>query len=61
MVFGIGEEFRLKDFGTQKETFIQRAEIVKYEFSIVWFPIDLENRIIQKLAVNKQLNCLNCN
>lgn len=55
MVFGIGEEFRLKDFGIPKETFIQRAEIAKYEFSIVWFPIDLENRIIQKLAANNSL------
>lgn len=52
MVFGIGEEYRLKDFETQKETFIQRTEISKYELSIVWFPIDLENRIIQKLAAN---------
>ena len=55
MVFGIGEEFRLKDFGTNKETSIQRAEISEYEFSVVWFPIDLENRIIQKIATNKQL------
>ena len=53
MVFGIGEEFRLKDFETNKETPIQRAEIAKYEFSVVWFPIDLENRIIQNLATNK--------
>lgn len=52
MVFGIGEEFRVKDFGTQKDSFIQRIEIAKYEFSTVWFPIDLENRIIQKLATN---------
>ena len=52
MVFGIGEEFRVKDFGTQKDSFVQRTEIAKYEFSTVWFPIDLENRIIQKLATN---------
>jgi hypothetical protein len=48
MVFGIGEDFRLRDFGTEKETPISREEFTLkgYEFSTVWFPIDLENRLL---------------
>ncbi len=49
MVFGIGEDFRLRDFSTKTEIPITRKELDKYEFSVVWFPIDLEERIIDKL------------
>jgi hypothetical protein len=49
MVFGIGEDFRLRDFSTKKEIPISREEfeLKGYEFSTVWFPIDLENRILK--------------
>lgn len=51
MVFGIGEDFRLRDFSTKKETPISREEfnLKGYEFSTVWFPIDLENRILNNI------------
>lgn len=49
MIFGIDGAFRLKDFGTQKEMPITREEFNGYEFSIVWFPIDLENRILKAI------------
>ena len=49
MIFGIDGAFRLKDFGTQKEMPIIREEFNGYEFSIVWFPIDLENRILKAI------------
>ena len=52
MVFGIGEDFRLRDFSTKKETPISREEFncKGYEFSTVWYPIDLENRILKKTS-----------
>ena len=52
MVFGIGEDFRLRDFSTKKETPISREEFNRkgYEFSTVWYPIDLENRILKKTS-----------
>jgi hypothetical protein len=53
MVFGDGENFRLRDFGSKKETPISRAGLAEYEFSVVWFPLDLENRIIKILENNK--------
>jgi hypothetical protein len=49
MVFGMDEDFRLRDLSTEKESNISRDDIEKYEFSTVWFPIDLENRILEKL------------
>ncbi|MDR2653075.1 MAG: immunity 26/phosphotriesterase HocA family protein, partial [Prevotellaceae bacterium] len=49
MAFGTDGNFRLRNFGTKKETSISREELSQYEFSIVWFPLDLENRIIEKL------------
>ncbi len=49
MVFGMDNDFRLRDLHTEKETIISRNEIEKHEFSTVWFPIDLENRILEKL------------
>lgn len=51
MVFGIGEDFRLREFSTKKETPISREEfnLKGYEFSTVWFPIDLENRILKNI------------
>lgn len=51
MVFGIGEDFRLRDFSTKSETPITRNEfnLKGYEFSTVWFPIDLENRILKHI------------
>ncbi len=53
MVFGIGEDFRLRDFSTKKEIPISRKEfeLKGYEFSTVWFPIDLENRILKHLEL----------
>lgn len=51
MVFGIGEDFRLRDFSTKKETPISREEfnLKGYEFSTVWFPINLENGILNNI------------
>lgn len=49
MIFGVGEDFRLRHFSTKKETPITREEFNGYEFSIVWFPIDLENRILKAI------------
>lgn len=56
MVFGPPEDFRLKEFSTGKETPITREEIERnqYSCSVVWGPIRLENKIIEKLATNKQ-------
>ena len=49
MIFGVDDDFRLRHFCTQKETPITREEFNGYEFSIVWFPIDLENRILKAI------------
>jgi len=49
MAFGVDGSFRLRDLSTKKEIPISRGELVQYEFSTVWFPIDLENRIIDKI------------
>jgi len=49
MIFGMDNDFRLKDLSTGKEINISRDEIESHEFSTVWFPIDLENRILEKL------------
>ena len=58
MVFGVPENFRLREFATAKETSITREEMERnqYSYSTVWFPIDLENKIIEKLATNKRIN-----
>lgn len=48
MVFGI-DNFRLRQFSTGIEVPITREGLKNYEFSTVWFPIDLENRIIRHL------------
>jgi hypothetical protein len=49
MAFGSGEEFRLRQLNTKKEVPISREALHGYEFSVVWFPIDLENRIIETI------------
>ena len=49
MIFGVGEDFRLRHFSTKKETPITREEFNGYQFSIVWFPIDLEKRILKAI------------
>ncbi|WP_427875644.1 Imm26 family immunity protein [Flavobacterium sp. MMS24-S5] len=49
MVFGIDDDFRLRDLHTEQETIISRNQIEKHEFSTVWFPINLENRILKKM------------
>lgn len=48
MVFGLDDAFRLRHLSTGKEKPVSRDELKKYEFSVVWFPIDLENRILNK-------------
>ncbi|MCM0665515.1 Imm26 family immunity protein [Flavobacterium tyrosinilyticum] len=50
MVYGMDEDFRLRDLSTEKECNISREDIEKYEFSTVWFPIDLEKRILEKIS-----------
>lgn len=52
MVFGDASNFRLRDFSSGIEEVISREEIHKYEFSTVWFPIDLENRIVLSLGIS---------
>lgn len=49
MIFGVDGDFRLRNFSTQKETPILREEFKQHEFSTVWFPIDLENRILKAI------------
>lgn len=49
MIFGVGEDFRLRHFSTKKETPITREEFNGYQFSIVWFPIDLEKKILKAI------------
>lgn len=49
MIFGVGEDFRLRHFSTKKETPITREEFNGYQFSIVWFPIYLEKRILKAI------------
>lgn len=51
MVFGDGVDFRLRNLSSGTEKTISREEASQYEFSTVWFPIDLENRIALKLGV----------
>ena len=51
MIFGVDGDFRLRNFATQEETPITRKEFKNHEFSMVWFPIDLENRILK--AINQ--------
>lgn len=48
MAFGDGD-FRLRQLSTGIEVPITREEVTNYEYSVVWFPIDLENRIIKYL------------
>lgn len=48
MAFGDGD-FRVRQLSTGVEVPITREELASYEFSVVWFPIDLENRIIEHL------------
>ena len=45
------DTFRLEELSTRKETIISRKELMikQYECSAVWFPIDIENRIIKKI------------
>lgn len=52
MVFGVDGDFRLRNFSKQKEISITRDEfnLKGYEFSTVWFPIDLENRILKTIV-----------
>jgi len=51
MAFGDGTDFRLRDLSSGTEVKISREEVSKYEFSTVWFPLDLENRIALKLGI----------
>ena len=48
MAFGI-DDFRLRQLSTGVEVPITREELTNYEYAVVWFPIDLENRIIKHL------------
>ncbi|SHL26201.1 Imm26 family immunity protein [Flavobacterium chilense] len=49
LAFGLDGDFRLRDLSTAKEISISREELTQYEYSTVWFPIDLENRIIKNI------------
>ena len=57
MIFGVDGDFRLRNFATQEETPITRKEFKHHEFSMVWFPIDLENRILK--AINQPAHTSN--
>ncbi|SHJ74187.1 Immunity protein 26 [Anaerocolumna jejuensis DSM 15929] len=48
MAFGLDDDFRLRHLSTGKERPISRDELKKYEFSVVWYPIDLEKRILNE-------------
>lgn len=50
MAFGVDGDFRLRDLGTGNETPITREQLKHYEFSVVWFPIDLENQILNAIT-----------
>lgn len=52
MIFGVEEDYRLRYFSTKRERPITREELNQYEFSTVWFPIDLENRILKYIELN---------
>ena len=45
----VGDVFRLMDLAAREEAPISRDELKQYEFSTVWFPIDLENRILSEM------------
>lgn len=51
MVFGASEQFRVRNLATKEEKPIDRKEMEqkRIPYSTVWFPIDLENRIIKIL------------
>lgn len=52
MALGSDGDFRLRHFATETEVPITRGEIIEkeYPFAVVWFPIDLENRILEKIG-----------
>ncbi|ANU48260.1 hypothetical protein ADH76_11520 [Enterocloster clostridioformis] len=50
MVFGFDDDIRLRHFSTEIEIPISRDEAEKYEYSVVWYPIDLENRILNYIV-----------
>ena len=55
MVFGTDGDFRLRHFSTEIEIPILRKDISNYQFSVVWFPIDLENRILENINIKTKM------
>lgn len=51
MVYGVPGQFRVRNLLTKTETPISRTEMEKEKipYATVWFPINLENRIIELL------------
>ena len=60
MAYGMGDDFRLRDLATGEEKPISRNDLEKYEFSVVWSPIRLENRIIEHLKTMHEDDSSNC-
>ena len=50
IIFGIDDNVRVLNYGTNEETKIteKEEESLDYEYAVTWFPIDLEERIIEK-------------
>ena len=52
MAFGLDNNIRLRNMATEVEIPITREEMKNYEYASVWFPIDLEIRILTYLNKN---------
>lgn len=57
MALGTVGDFRLRHLATETEIPITRQEIEKkgYHFAVVWYPIDLENKILDFLEKNNTI------
>lgn len=54
IIFGIDDNVRVFNYGTNEEIKIteEQEESLDCEYAVTWFPIDLENRIIEEIGGN---------
>lgn len=55
IALGPAGDFRLRHLATETETPITREDIIAkgYHFAMNWYPIDLENRILEQIAIRE--------
>lgn len=56
MVYGVPGEFRVRQLASGEERLISREEmeLLNIPYATVWYPINLENRIIKLITENKR-------